>query len=130
MNKHKNIPIFLDCKVGGVLPVTAQIRFINSNYISKNNIDKTAKIVNNEADVMHPIIDYENINWGLRFTVKNSEGDEKVVGHKDNYFYVIEEPDILILGAPWLWLFEVSLNLHHEYLTIYHYKDRIKIYGK
>jgi len=131
MNKRKNVPIFLDCKVGGVSPVTAEIRFIDSNYISENIIKKTAKIVKDKEDSMYPHIDNkgELIN-GLYFTVKNSKGDDIVIGHKDNYFTVIEEPNILILGTPWLWLFEVSLNLRHEYLTIYHYKDKIRIYGK
>ena len=149
MNKKQNVPIFLDCKVGGVVPVTAEIRFIESNYISKNILKKTAEMVKNKEDSMYPHIDNKGkLISGLYFTVKNSnscdivirknnyftvkksKGDDIVIGHKDNYFTIIEEPNILILGAPWLWLFEVSLNLRHEYLTIYHYKDRIKIYGK
>lgn len=142
MNKQQNVPIFLDCKVGGVVPVTASIELIKSNYISKNIVDKTAKIVKDKEDCMYPHID-NDVSWishkkgneigiiyGLWFTVKNSKGKEIVIGHKDNYFTVIEEPNILILGTPWLWLFEVSLNLHHEYLTTYHYKDKIKIYGR
>ena len=131
MNKKQNVPIFLDCKVGGVVPVTAEIRLIESNYISKNLLKITAETVKDKEDVMHPHIDNKGeLTNSLYFTVKNSKGDDIVIGHKDNYFTVIEEHNILILGAPWLWLFEVSLNIHHEYFTIYHYKDKIKIYGK
>ena len=130
MNNKQDILIYLDCKVGGVVPVTAEIQLDKFNYISKNIVDKTAKIVKDEEDMMYPHIDNEiGILEGLRFTVKNSKGEEKVVGHKDNYFYIISEPDILILGTPWLWLLDVTINLRNEYLMFYHHLDKFKIHS-
>ena len=131
MSNKQDISILLDCKVGGVLPVTAQIRLDKFNYISKNIVDRTAELVNDKEDCMYPHIDNETGEVpSLWLTIKNSEGNEKVVGHKDNYFHVVNEPDILIFGTPWLWLFDVTLDFRDEYLTIHHYTDKFKISAK
>src|SRR6185295_5802290 len=91
MSNKQDISIRLDCKVGGVLPITAEIRLDKSNYISKNIVDKTAEIVNDKYNIMYPHTD-KGFVWGLRFTVKHSNGDDIVIGHKDNYFRIISEP--------------------------------------
>ena len=128
MSNKQDISVFLDCKVGGVYPVRAEIRLDKFNYISKNIVDRTAELVNDKEDCMYPHIYKETGEVALWFSVKNSLGEEKNIGHKDNWFFVIDEPDILILGTPWLWLFEVSLNLRKEYLTLFDYEDKIRIH--
>jgi len=128
MSNKQDISVFLDCKVGGVYPVRAEIRLDKFNYISKNIVDRTAELVEDKEYCMYPHIDNETKEVpSLWLTMKNDNGKERVVGHKDNYFYIVDEPNILIFGTPWLWLFDVTLNLRNKYLTIHHYEDKFKI---
>ena len=142
--ESKRVSVFFKCWIGDVTPAIADVQIIPRNIISKNIVEKACDIIGDDRDIMYPYIEYltadnnkkrvDNeigIIWEMGFMVRNCYGQKCIIRHKDNWFIVVSEPDdLLIIGTPWLWLFDITLNLYREYFTVHHYHDeKIKIYS-